>query len=90
MLSISYELLILLAGSSFSEHLILVADPCLQLLRPERHYFCFSIQADSHFEPDFACFCMDPLVFLSSLTAAPNLASSAVVINMLFAFVSGH
>lgn len=29
-------------------------------------------------------------MFLSSLTAAPNLAPSAVVINMLFAFVSGH
>lgn len=33
---------------------------------------------------------MDPFVFLSCLTAAPNLASSAVVINMLFAFVPGH
>lgn len=29
-------------------------------------------------------------MFLSSLTTAPNLASSAIVINMLFAFVSGH
>lgn len=29
-------------------------------------------------------------MFLSSLTVAPNLASSAVIINTLFAFVSGH
>lgn len=30
------------------------------------------------------------LCFFSSLTAAPNIASSTVVISMLFAFVSGH
>lgn len=82
--------MILLADSRFPKHLILVADPCLQLLPAEPHYFAFSIPADLYFEPYFLCFCMDPFVFLSSLTAGPNLASSAVVINMLFAFVSGH
>lgn len=82
--------MILLAGSHFPKHVILLADPCLQLSPPKLHYFAFSIQADLYFEPYFPCFCMDPFVFLSFLTAAPNLASSAVVINMLFAFVSGH
>lgn len=57
------------------------------LVAPALHRVAFSYPGRFSLS---SLFCVDPFVFLCSLTAAPNLAPSAVVINMLFAFVSGH